>query len=517
MTVTGVERDVLRRPLLLTDRIRPFEHKGRSYAHTSAVPLTYLHLSPALDAFLREFRTPGRASDLLGDAVSGPERVFVTALVRAGILRDADHPDPIHDLRPNTGQAATLMLYPTNSCNLRCIYCYATSGPGAGPRLSVEHALMAVDDFFTTLDPAVRVVSLGFHGGGEPTTNFSVMLKSWERFQYLAAEAGLTARVSTITNATFGPAVLRTLIEQPWSLTVSYDGPRQAAQRPTATARDSRDRVVANLKALLAADKQVLVRATLTRDGMPFLRDLVDDAADIGLPVVQVEGASMVGRGANLLDGPPPPDEFAAAFLDAFEYALTKGVRLTTAAWLHTRVGDGRYCGANSGMRALTPDGLVSSCTEVCQGPTDDPFIVGRLDVTTRRLEIWPVREKALQERTGYNLPHCSQCYMVDACGGGCMSRARAEGGDPFARDEAHCIASRTVNPYIMAAIADGRLLPDAAWQPFSATLDERSAMPGRLVALVPPFARTAWNRDPERRPAFPAPMSAHPFFHLPR
>lgn len=514
--MTVIDRDVLHRPLLLTDRLRPFAHQGRQYAHTSAVPLTYLRLSPGLDAFLQEFRTPAVPSDVLGELLGDPEHRFVHRLVRAGILRDAHRPDPVHDLRPGTAKTATLMLYPTNSCNLRCVYCYAVSGPGAGPRLSHEHAAMAVTDFFATLDPAVRLVELGFHGGGEPTTNFSVMTQSWELFQRTAADLGLRSRVSTITNGTFGPAVLRAFTEQPWRLTVSYDGPRQAAQRPTAADRDSRDRVVANLRALLAAGRQVVVRATLTRDGLPFLPALVDDAADIGLQTVQVEGASTVGRGANLLDGPPDPEQFAAAFLSAFEYGLRRGVRLTTAGWLHTRVGDGRYCGANSGMRAVTPDGYVSSCTEVCQGPADDPFIVGRLDTTSRRLEIWPVREQALQERTGYNLPHCSSCYMVDACGGGCMSRARAEGGDPFARDAAHCIISRTVNPHMMAAIADGRLLPDAAWQPFEAALDETSPIPGRLVALIPAFARSAWNADPNRRPAFPVPLSGPPFFHLP-
>ena len=504
------------RTVVLSDRTRFFTHDGRDYAHLSAVPLTYLSLSQELRAFLLELRSPSRPADLLGELATETEIAFLERLLRAGVLRDAESPDPVHDLRPASDRVATLYLYPTNSCNLRCIYCYATSGPGAGPRLSPQHALMAVDDFFDTLDAGVRVVEMKFHGGGEPTTNFSVMTASWQRFQQRAQQAGLAARVSTITNGTFGPPVLRAFLEGPWRVMVSYDGPRQGAQRPTATQGESRQRVVANLRALLAAGKAVSVRATLTRDGLPYLRELVDDAVDIGLTSVQVEGASIVGRGANLLDGPPTPQDFAAAFIDAFYYALERGVRLSTAAWSHTRVGDGRYCGANSGMRALTPDGYVSACTEVCEGTPGDPFIVGRLDTLTRRLEIWPVQEKALQERTGYNLPHCSQCYVRDTCGGGCMSRARAEGGDAFARDESHCLVSRSVNPRIMADIAEGRLLPDAAWQPFEAGAPQGSPLAGRMVALVPPFARGAWNRDPARRPLFPAPKSFAPFFHLP-
>jgi radical SAM protein with 4Fe4S-binding SPASM domain len=493
-----------------------FSHDGRDYAHVSAVPLTYLRLSPGLAAFLDTLRTPHSPAELLGDRAGPSEAAFIERLLRAGVLRDAGHPDPIHDLRPAAHQLGTLYLYPTNSCNLRCVYCYATSGPGAGPRLSPEHALMAVDDFFDTVDPQVRAVRLRFHGGGEPTTNFGVMASSWQHFALRARDAGLPASVSTITNATFGPAVLRSLLAQPWSVLVSYDGPRQAAQRPTATHGDSRDRVVANIQALMAAGKQVSVRATLTRDGVPFMRDVVDDAVEVGIRHVQVEAASMVGRGANLLDGPPRPEDFASAFLDAFDYALRADVRLTTAAWSHTRVGDGRYCAAVSGMRALTPDGYVSACTEACEGSAGDPFIIGTLDTVGRRLQIWPAKEDALQRRIGYDLPHCSTCYMVDTCGGGCMSRARAESGDAFARDSDHCVVSRTVNPRLMADLADGRLLPDEQWQPFTAELPSDSVLAGRMVALVPPFARAAWNRDPSRRPAFPIPASPSPFFHLP-
>ena len=127
----------------------------------------------------------------------------------------------------------------------------------------------------------------------------------------LAGGRGLPARVTTITNGTFGPEVLRMLSAPEWGVTVSYDGPRQAAQRPTAADRDSRDQVVANLRALAATGKALSTRATLTRDGLPSLRALVDDAAEVGITRVQVEPASIVGRGSNLTDGPPDPVVFA--------------------------------------------------------------------------------------------------------------------------------------------------------------------------------------------------------------
>jgi uncharacterized protein len=507
------------RRLRLSDRVRTFTHRGHGYAHVSGVPLAYLSASPGLLDMLRAFATPRRVDEIVDGPLSGADEAFVTALVRAGVLVDAHNPDPTHAFRGAESVTRTLYLYPTNSCNLRCVYCYATSGPGAGPRLSIEHATMAVEDFFATLDESVRAVALKFHGGGEPTTNFAVMESSWHLFRERAEERGLRSSVMTISNGTFGSRVLKALSMPEWSVLISYDGPRQAAQRPTATDQDSRDRVVANIRALAAAGRRVTTRATLTRNGLPFLRALVDDAADIGIAQVQAEPSSIVGRGADLDDGPPDPVEFAEAYLDAFGLALEAGIALTTSAWTHLRVGDGRYCGAITGSRALTPDGFVSACTEACDGSTpDDPFIVGRLDTVGRRLEIWPVRESALQSRVGYALPHCSTCYLVDTCAGGCASKARADTGSAFDRDEAHCVMSRRINPEMIASLADGRLLPDDGWQPFEATSGGAdSVLPaGRLVGMVPRFARSRWNADPARRPFLPVAPSAPMFVHLP-
>lgn len=511
---------VLDRALVRTDRWRPFTFSGSRYAHTSAVPLAYLTGSDPLFDALDRFAVPARPRDVVPGlaTASAADDAFWAALVRFGVLLDAAAPDPVHGLTGQSSARRDLTLYPTNSCNLRCVYCYAESGPAAGPRLSAGHALAAVEEFFDGLDDSVRRVALGFHGGGEPTTNFAVMEAAAHLFAELATGRGLRSSVSTITNGTFGPAVLRTLTRERWRVTVSYDGPRQPVQRPTAAGTDSRDRVVANLRALVEADVLSGVRATVTRDGLDGLRALVDDAAEIGVPRVQVEPASVVGRGGHLDDGPPDPAAFADAFLDAFRHGLDVGVALTTSAWSHTRVGNGRYCGAVSGGRAMTPDGFVSSCTEVCDGADEsDPFLVGRFDSGRRLLEVWPLREERLAARVGYDLPSCRSCFMVDTCGGGCASRARAQTGDIADRDQAHCVAARRINAELMADLVDGRLVADDGWQPAAVDLapgdSAVSGLRGRVMALVPPFAQRRWNADPARRPFFVVAPDARPFF----
>ena len=514
--------------LALAPGARFFSWNGRTQVHVSAVPLPFVSLGDALARALSSFEG-GRRLDAVADEAGvapGEPRAalerFFAALTRAGVLHDPERPDPIHGLRPDSRRSANLFLFPTNRCNLGCVYCYASSGPAGGPPLSEDDAALAIDRFFDDLGAEVAHVSLTFHGGGEPTVALPVMRSAWRRFQAHAERRGLAAHGSTITNGAFGKQGREFLSEPGIDVLFSFDGPRQATQRPTAGGRDSRARVVENMRALAAAGKRTRARATLTREGVPMFRALVEDAAELGIAAIQVEPASVVGRGATTADGPPEPLDFAEAYLDAFRHGLSLGVPVSTAAFNIIRIGDGAHCGAvRSSLRRVTPDGYVSSCVEATRGQDADrnPFIVGRLDRAGRRIEVWDDKVKTLRSRTGDSLPHCRTCYMVDTCAGGCMSRALAQSGTIHARDEHNCVVTRRINPELAADLAEGRLNPEPGWLPFSSTLNAAESghpgMEGRLVALVPPFARRAWLSDPKRRPFLPAPPGAPAWFQL--
>jgi uncharacterized protein len=507
--------------------LRRLSWNGRAYAHVSGVPLAYLRLGARLAGALAAFEG-GRPVDAvaaeLGLGAGVPRAAFARfarTLVEAGVLVDRERTDPVHAVREGP-EGATLYLFPTNRCNLGCVYCYASSGPEAGPRLSEADAGLAIDRFFAGLGAAVRGVKLNFHGGGEPTLALPLMRWAWSRFREQAEARGLRARAYTITNGAFGKGTREFLAEPGIDVGFSYDGPRQAAQRPTAAGRDSRARVVENMRALAAAGKATTARATLTREGLASFPALVEDAAALGIAALQVEPSSVVGRGGTAADGPPVPLAFAEAYLAAFRLGVRLGVRVSTAALSITRVGDGAFCGAVRALRGVTPDGFVSSCVEVTRGDGAEanPFIVGRLDRAGGRLEMWPGKVADLRRRTGDSLPHCRTCYMRDTCAGGCLSHAFEQSGTIHARDEHHCVISRRVNPEVAADLADGRLVPDRGWLPFSASLAERDTgvpgLEGRVVALVPSFARAAWLGDPARRPFLPVPAGAPTWFRLP-
>lgn len=515
--MTAVSDSTTGRRLQLGTRFARFSHDSRTYGFASALPLVHLAGNAALFELLARFAEPRVAGD--SAAFDDPRgRRFWRALVTCGVLGDTERPDPIHLAQPDPAPQQ-LTLFPTNSCNLRCVYCYASSGPAAGPRMSASDALAAVDDFFANLATGTRRVNLSFHGGGEPTANITVMVAASRRFRELAERAGITSTVATISNGSFSPSVLATILAERWRVLVSFDGPRQDLQRPSASGRGSRDRVLANLRRLADAGHVLQVRTTVTGSGLPGMSELVADAAALGISAVQVEPSSPVGRGGELAGDRPDPDEFATAFLTAMRAGLSAGVAVTTSAWTATRIGTDRYCGAMGGLRALTPDGYLSACTEVTSGrDLDDPFLIGRLDPGTRELQTWPERIKGLAARRGSALPGCATCHLVHACAGGCANKARHDSGTIQARDPAHCVISRRVNNQLIADIAEGRIVPQAGWQPMTEELPatDGSGPSGRIVALVPPSHRHLWNADPRRRPIIPATGTDQPFFHLP-
>ena len=143
---SGLSTGILNRRLVLSSRLRTFKVDGRIFAHASQVPLTYLAASTGLMDVLRQFSTPGQLQTALGSGATRDDEEFFNMLHRVGILLDADTPDPVHAMMPNHAVMRSLLLYPTNACNLRCVYCHATSGPNAGPKLSRAHLMADLAD-----------------------------------------------------------------------------------------------------------------------------------------------------------------------------------------------------------------------------------------------------------------------------------------------------------------------------------------------------------------------------------
>lgn len=82
-------------------------------------------------------------------------------------------PLPSDEFQDRGVQYDAVILFLTNQCNLRCSYCYASSGEYPPKTMSWEIAKAAIDLVLRgVISQGLPEMTLGFHGGGEPTLNW---------------------------------------------------------------------------------------------------------------------------------------------------------------------------------------------------------------------------------------------------------------------------------------------------------------------------------------------------------
>jgi len=151
----------------------------------------------------------------------------------------------------------------TDSCNMRCKYCIFSGGyqfyrNHGSHNISIETAKAAVD-FYLAHHIGTKAVSIGFYGG-EPLLNFSVIQESCEYAKRVEKKLNRDRRLefSLTTNGTIlDKEIIRWLIDQEFSLTVSCDGPAfiHDRHRVFPTGKGSFDIVLRNLQEINRKDK----------------------------------------------------------------------------------------------------------------------------------------------------------------------------------------------------------------------------------------------------------------------
>ena len=150
-----------------------------------------------------------------------------------------------------TPTAITPLL--TTTCNLRCTYCYASSGDTAAKNMSLAVATRGID--FVAANAArcqAKTFGLGYHGGGEPFGNWSVMTDSLAYARWKAAELQLNPPVaSAVSNGVLRDEQIDSIVDHlSGGMSVSFDGspPCTTASRLTVEGRGTSERVIYTLR-----------------------------------------------------------------------------------------------------------------------------------------------------------------------------------------------------------------------------------------------------------------------------
>ncbi|SES78826.1 radical SAM/SPASM domain-containing protein [[Clostridium] polysaccharolyticum] len=197
-----------------------------------------------------------------------------------------------------------LALHLTNTCNLRCKYCYANGGTYKSEEgiMDIEVAKRALDCFYNE----VESISLIQMFGGEPTMNLPVMKYVCEYVAKKNEERDVKAEMGMVTNGTLVTDELLELIKKYNLLvTVSFDGMPEVNDklRVYKDGSGTSKKIIENIKKMREATGQPnTIEATYTKyheEAGIKIKDIFDyiheNLGDIGLHIVPAGGTKDCG------------------------------------------------------------------------------------------------------------------------------------------------------------------------------------------------------------------------------
>jgi uncharacterized protein len=318
-----------------------------------------------------------------------------------------------------------LSLAVAERCNLGCTYCYAEGGSFGGPARSMswEVAEASVHRLFAEAKPGERI-NLAFLGG-EPLINRALIRRATELAARLAAQCNIPIGFSITTNGTLLTVDDAEFFDQyAFAVTVSLDGVGAVhdALRPTKAGQGSYNRVITNVRPLLARQRrmQVSARVTITPANLG-LRATLDHFVELGFHSVGFSPmlSAPTGHGEMQL---PDLDVLLREMIACgreFERQVMAGKsypfsNMTTAlAEIHRGTHRPYPCGAGAGYFGVSASGGLFACHRFVE---DHAAAMGdvELGVDRQRQRNW------LAERMVDRQEPCRNCWARYLCGGGC-------------------------------------------------------------------------------------------------
>ncbi len=321
-----------------------------------------------------------------------------------------------------------LCLHVAHDCNLRCQYCFASTGDfGTGRKIMPFEVAKQAVDFVVRRSGTRKNIEIDFFGG-EPLMAFDTVVKTVEYARSIEQESGKHFRFTITTNGLLlDDEKIRYINENMDNVVLSLDGRREVndEMRKTVSGDGSYDIIVPKFQKLAALRDPKLdyyVRGTFTAKNLDFAEDVMAIASE-GFDRLSVEPvASEEGTGYDLTEADLP------AIFDEYErltdLILEKRRNGEKLSFFHFMVDleQGpcvikrlRGCGAGYEYVAVTPDGDIYPChqfvgkEEFRQGSVLDDTLDEGIARRFAAMNIY-TREK------------CRTCWARFYCSGGCSA-----------------------------------------------------------------------------------------------
>jgi len=324
-------------------------------------------------------------------------------------------------------QPPQLTLFPTNQCNLRCTYCYASAGERIPLTMEWRYAQGAIEFMLNGLkERKSRHLAIGFHGGGEPLYPWAFVKRVVRYVEERCKEENFSHSIFSATNGVLSEKQLQWIIRHFVNLNISFDGLAevQDRQRPLANGRGSFQYVDRTMHFLDQHRFNYGIRGTISNLNIDRM---VDSVHFIGrnyqCKSVHLEPLFYCGRCKTTTAADPNMEAFAENFARCEDVANEYGIQLLYSG-CHLDMLRNTFCGAANGNFSITPDGCITSCYEVtdASNPRSDRFFFGRIGADGQVI-IDEEKRRRLFSLTVDQLEYCADCFAKWHCAGECAAK----------------------------------------------------------------------------------------------
>ncbi|MEQ8190647.1 MAG: nif11-like peptide radical SAM maturase, partial [Candidatus Eremiobacterota bacterium] len=318
-----------------------------------------------------------------------------------------------------------MCLFLTQSCNLKCIYCYGEGGEyGTGGNMEQKTAFQAVD-WLIEQSGKMKKIHTGFFGG-EPFLRFPLMKSIVEYTRKKVGEVGKDVNFHLTTNGTLlDDEKIAFIKENNISVMISFDGTKelQDTQRPFENGEGSYDATVPKIKKLLEALPETPGHAVIVGDTDPV--QVKDAMKEIGFKTISVMPASSSLFTENMAKSARDTENLLHELEQEVETWINLIGNRDSKALKSLKDRGGLYygimsllhnskkhhaCGAGLGLVGVSCKGDVYLCHR----------FVGRDEY-----KLGSVFEKNLNREEYQKSPltvntRCASCFAKYYCGGGC-------------------------------------------------------------------------------------------------
>ncbi|MEG2958542.1 MAG: thioether cross-link-forming SCIFF peptide maturase [Oscillospiraceae bacterium] len=391
--------------------------------------------SNAYEALNLLLKTQGDTPDFsVRPAGMGEEWEELKALADEGLLfTNDDYIEPSVAANVQKGSPIkALCLHVSHDCNLRCRYCFASTGDfGTGHRLTMdfETAKRAID-FVIEKSGSRRNIEVDFFGG-EPLMAMDTVKKTVAYARSIEEEHGKCFRFTITTNGVLLDDENIAYINKEMSNAVlSLDG-RPAVNdhmRKTINGKGSYDMIVPKFKQLVdgRGDKDYYLRGTFTHNNLDFAAD-VTHVASLGFRNISVEPVVSEPECSWALQ-----DDDIPTILAEYEKLAEELKGRDDINFFHFNVdlAQGpcvikrmRGCGAGCEYVAVTPEGDLYPCHQ----------FVGNAEYKLGNV-FEGTFDHALSDKFAelniYTREDCKTCWARFYCSGGCSASNLLVNGD---------------------------------------------------------------------------------------